>query len=61
MSIQISFNEEWVRSVSKKEFLENEKYHADNIDLSAEYDRINPPKKAKEKPADIDDQPAEEK
>lgn len=60
MSIQISFNEEWVRSVSKKEFLENEKYHADNIDLSAEYDRINPPKKAKEKPV-VDDQPADEK
>lgn len=46
----VGFNKEWVKSVSKAEFLEHEKHHeANGIDLSAEYDKIVPPK-AKEKP-----------
>lgn len=47
--LEFSFNEDYIKSVSKKEFLENEKYLADFIDLGEVYDKINPPKQ-KEKP-----------
>lgn len=40
----IKHNEKWVKSVTKKEFIETYKNHPSDIDWSAEYDRINPPK-----------------
>lgn len=42
--VTISYNEEWVKSVTKKVFIETYKDHDGDIDWSAEYDRINPPK-----------------
>lgn len=49
MSTVINYNEDWVRSVTKNEFLENQKHHSNDTDLSADYDRINPPKESAEK------------
>jgi hypothetical protein len=40
----IKYNEKWAKSVTKKEFIETYKNHPGDIDWSAEYDRINPPK-----------------
>lgn len=44
MADTINYNEEWVRSVTKKVFIETYKHHEGGIDFSADYDRINPPK-----------------
>lgn len=46
------FNEDWVKSLkSKDQFLKEADAHAENVNLSDEYDKIVPPKKDKEKPA----------
>jgi hypothetical protein len=41
----VGFNHDWVKSVSKEEFLKSQSHIADVEFLSEEYDKIVPPKK----------------
>jgi hypothetical protein len=38
--MKINYNEEAVKTLTKEEFLENQKHHAKDTDLSADYDKI---------------------
>lgn len=47
----MNWNVEYAQSVSKAEWVEQHKHHADEFDLSAEYDKMVQPK-AKRKEAE---------
>jgi hypothetical protein len=46
----INFNKEWVKTVTKKQFVEAQKHWAKDCDLEAEYDKIVPPKEKGSEP-----------
>lgn len=46
----IGYNEEAVKGMTKEEFLENQKHHAKDTDLVADYERIVGKKEKAEKP-----------
>jgi hypothetical protein len=45
--ITIRYNEESVKTMTKEQFLENQKHHANDTDLEADYLKICPPKSKK--------------
>jgi hypothetical protein len=45
--VTIVYNHEAVKSMTKEEFLEMHQHLAEHTDLSADYDKIVPPKKEK--------------
>lgn len=49
MSIEISWNKEAIKTLSKAEFVKMHDHHKEDVDLGGVYDEINPPK-VKEKP-----------
>lgn len=53
--MQVSWNKEVVKSLTKDQFIEMHQHMKDDVDLDAEYDKIVPPKEkpeAKSKPAE---------
>jgi hypothetical protein len=45
--MDIDFNKEWAKSVTKKQFVDAQKHFTKDCDLEAEYDKIVPPKENK--------------
>lgn len=46
--IKVGFNKKWAKSVGKDKFLKEFKDVYPGLDLSAEWDKISPPKKEQE-------------
>lgn len=49
----INWNADYVKTVSKAEWMDQHKHHADEADLSAEYDKLVPPPTPKKEVEEI--------